>query len=72
MTQEEICKQKIKYKTRRKAWRRSAKLFYLHGFYGSPYKCRICQKMHLTEKYALPPAKEFVVVFNKWFGAPIL
>lgn len=68
-----ICKLKIKYKTRKQAWGVSFYFFKSYGWYQSPYKCVVCKKFHLTEKFATPePSKEFVESFNQWFGNKIL
>ena len=70
---EAICKSKKKYKSRKSAWESSYNFFKDHGWYNTPYKCTYCKGIHLTQKRAHPqPSKEFVKMFNKWFGREVL
>lgn len=73
MTQKEICRSKIVFRKRKKAWDHSLRYFIRTGRYNTPYKCKVCLYFHLTSKKAQPtPSKEFINSFNEWFGSPIL
>lgn len=64
---------KLSHQTRKKAWNYSLYLFTQHGFYGTPYKCKLCKRFHLTSKYAqFNPSRDFIQGFNDWYGEQIL
>jgi hypothetical protein len=64
---------KVAYKSRQKAWTASVYMFTQHGWYNTPYRCKYCQKFHLTNKSAQPqPSKEFIERFNNWYGSEVL
>ncbi len=69
-----ICGSKIRYPTRKKAWKSALYFYTSFGTLQSVYKCHHCEKYHLTTKGViveqLPP--QFKEAFNEWYGAPIL
>lgn len=64
---------KVRYKTRKIAWR-AALYYFIHlGHYQTPYHCNFCHHFHLTSKKADPlQSKEFIKGFNEWFGSDVL
>lgn len=73
MTKVEVCKSKVKHKTRKIAWRQALYYFINYGTRSTPYKCAICNKFHLTAKFAQKEfSKEFIARFNNWFGSDVL
>ena len=71
--EKEVCRSKLRYYTRKKAWDASLYFFKKIGQYGTPYNCKVCKKYHLSVKHAQwEPSKEFVKEFEKWFGLPVL
>ncbi len=64
--QKSKCRQKIKYKTNKLAWKSAFYFFTTYGFFNTAYECKYCECFHLTHQFHTPP-KEFIIMLADWF-----